>query len=79
MSNLTVEEYINIEDTLRNHLKPYHPDPGFVSHLKHRLTTPAGIEIEKTPSNARLFIKAVTIVAGFALFFWVLRRLAGGK
>jgi hypothetical protein len=79
MSSMTVEEYTEIEDTLRFHLRPYHPDPGFVNHLKVRLTTTPGVEIEKPPSNISLYVQAAAIVAGFAVFFWMLRRLAGGK
>ncbi len=79
MNQMNTQEYTRVEDTLRNHLRPYHPDPGFVSNLKHRITEIPGVEIEFPRSNAQLFIRAIAIISGFAVIFWILRRFAGGK
>lgn len=79
MTQLNIEEFSRVDNTLRAHLRPYHPDPGFVSSLKHRITQVPGVEIELPPSNAQLLVKAIAIICGFAVLFWILRRLAGGR
>jgi len=79
MTQMDIDEFVRVENTLRAHLRPYHPDPGFVSSLKHRITQVPGVEVEVPPSNAQLLVKAIAIICGFAILFWIMRKLAAGK
>ncbi len=64
-----------LEVNLKNRFKLYQPNPEFVSNLKHRLTSIPSMELESSKTRPEIYIAAVAAVSGFAVLFWVLRKL----
>ncbi|MDZ4158261.1 MAG: hypothetical protein U1B80_00600 [Anaerolineaceae bacterium] len=62
-----------IENTLQSVLNPVRPDPEFVRRLHTRLTTPAGVVLEKHPAS-RAFLTALIGFSIGLLMLWLLQR-----
>ena len=72
-------EITYVENALRNRLRTYQPDPGFVSSLKQRLTAVPSVELEKNIPRPQTFLLVGGVILFFATFFWILSKLGRRK
>jgi len=63
----------NVEDKLQQRLRPYQPDPEFVTTLKRRLTSEQVIELETYRKEKNFFLQTAAIIASIAFVLMLIK------
>jgi hypothetical protein len=64
----------NLENQLKQSLRPVKPNQEFVDHLHDRLTTPVSMSVERQDTAAiSLLLVAFSLLSG-AFLVWVMRQ-----
>ena len=69
---------LNLENQLKQSLRPVKPNQEFVEHLHTRLTTPASMTIERRENVAfSLLLVAFSLLSGVFLIFFMRQMRSG--